>query len=152
MRRFKLQRYPALAMILAMIFLTDIFWLHTLASLENRLSDSMVARHALKSVPDADIVIVDIDERSLSLMADSVGRWPWPRSLHAELVEGIERQQPQAIVFDILFSDADLARPEGDQYFAEVVRANTNLYFPMLLLNDANPSSGIPLAQYGDHC
>ncbi len=73
MRRFKLQRYPALAMILAMIFLTDIFWLHTLASLENRLSDSMVARHALKSVPDADIVIVDIDERSLSLMADSVG-------------------------------------------------------------------------------
>jgi adenylate cyclase len=114
----------------------------------------MVARHALNSVPDADIVIVDIDERSLSLMADSVGRWPWPRSLHAELVEGIERQRPKALVFDILFSDADLARPEGDQYFADVIRANSNLYFPMLLLNGprlngANQPSGIPLAQYG---
>ncbi|HLD09696.1 MAG TPA: CHASE2 domain-containing protein, partial [Methylophilaceae bacterium] len=149
MKRFKLQRYSLLAMMLAMVLLADIFWLHTFAPLENRLSDVMVARHALNSVPDADIIIVDIDERSLSLMADSVGRWPWPRSLHAELVEGIERQRPKALVFDILFSDADLARPEGDQYFADAIRANNNLYFPMLRLNDANQSSGIPLAQYG---
>ena len=149
MKRFKLQRYSLLAMVLATVLLADIFWLHTFAPLENRLSDGMVARHALNSVPDADIVIVDIDERSLSLMADSVGRWPWPRSLHAELVEGIERQQPKAIVFDILFSDADLARPEGDQYFADVIRANSNLYFPMLRLSGTDQASGIPLSQYG---
>ena len=74
MKRFKLQRYSLLAMMLAMVLLADIFWLHTFAPLENRLSDVMVARHALNSVPDADIIIVDIDERSLSLMADSVGR------------------------------------------------------------------------------
>ena len=62
---------------------------------------------------------------------------------------GIGGERRKALVFDILFSDADLARPEGDQYFADAIRANNNLYFPMLRLNDANQSSGIPLAQYG---
>lgn len=149
MKLFGIQRYVLLAIILSMALLAEIFWLHTLTPLENRLSDAMVARHALNSVPDADIVIVDIDERSLSLMADSVGRWPWPRSLHAELVEGIERQHPKAMVFDILFSDPDLTRPEGDQYFADVIRASANLYFPMLRLSNADQTKGIPLAQYG---
>jgi len=142
-----MQRYIWLASILALALLAEIFWLQLLAPLENRLSDSLLSRHALTSAPDKEIVIVDIDERSLALLAGSVGRWPWPRSLHAELVEGIERQQPKAIVFDILFSDADLARPAEDQYFADVIGQHANLYFPMLLLKTADPQ-GIPLNTY----
>lgn len=150
MKLFGIQRYVLLAIILSIALLAELFWLHTLTPLESRLSDSLIARHALNSKPDKDIVIVDIDERSLAIMADSVGRWPWPRSLHAELVESIERQHPKAIVFDILFSDLDLARPEGDQYFADVIRANTNLYFPMLRLSGDDDSKGIPLAEFGN--
>ena len=148
MRLSTAQRYLLLAAILLSALLIEVFWLHALRPLENRLSDVMLARHAFNSKPDADIVIVDIDERSLAAMADSVGRWPWPRSLHAELVEGIERQQPKAIAFDILFSDTDLARPAEDQYFADVIRAQDNLYFPMLLLNQSDQALGIPLDKY----
>ena len=34
------------------------------------------------SSPEAnhDIVIIDIDERSLAIMAEEYGRWPWPRA------------------------------------------------------------------------
>lgn len=149
MKFFALQRYLLLAVILSLALLAEMFWVHALTPLENRLSDALLARHALNSKPDSNIVIVDIDERSLALLADSVGRWPWPRSLHAELVEGIERQQPKAIVFDILFSDPDLIRATEDQYFADVIRAHDNLYFPMLLLDSSNPAQGIPLKDYG---
>src|SRR3546814_3414263 len=92
----------------------------------------MIALHAISSEPDLDIVIIDIDERSLALMSESVGRWPWPRSIHADLLAGIAQQKPRAIVFDILFSDPDHTRPEGDAYFAEVIRTTDNTYFPML--------------------
>lgn len=149
MKFFAVQRYLLLAVILSLALLVEMFWLHALTPLENRLSDALLTRQALNSKPDSNIVIVDIDERSLALLADSVGRWPWPRSLHAELVEGIERQQPKAIVFDILFSDPDLIRATEDQYFADVIRAHNNLYFPMLLLDSANPVQGIPLNDYG---
>ena len=138
-----------LVLIFSVAWLIESQWLHILAPLQTRLSDVMVANHALNSVPDRDIVIVDIDERSLAEMSPSVGRWPWPRSMHAELIEAIERQQPRAIVFDILFSDPDKTRPQDDEYFFEAISATTNTYFPMLVLDDNQQAARIPLAQYG---
>jgi adenylate cyclase len=143
------QRYVLLALILFICLLAEVLWLKALAPLEHRLSDRMLLTHALNSKPDTDIVIVDIDERSLALMADSVGRWPWPRSLHAELVEGISAQKPRAIIFDILFSDADMARPEDDKYFADVIASHDGLYFPMMKLSGSGDMDGIPLSQFG---
>ncbi len=143
-------KFSALALILALAWLAESQWLHLLSPLQTRLSDVMIADHALKSRPDPDIVIVDIDERSLAEMSPHVGRWPWPRSMHAELIEAIERQQPRAIVFDILFSDPDMTRPQDDAYFFEAIRATHNTYFPMLVLEDNEQAARIPLAQYGE--
>lgn len=143
------QRFFILALVFASAWLIDQSWLHSFEPLRARLSDARLARHALNSQPDRDIVIVDIDERSLARMSASVGRWPWPRSVHAELVEGLERQQPRAIVFDILFSDPDHARAAEDLYFADVIAASTNTYFPMLKLEDGKPGTGIPLSRFG---
>lgn len=143
------RRYFFLGLAIFIALLTEALFIKVLTPLEHRLSDRMLVSHALHSQPDADIVIVDIDERSLSLLADSVGRWPWPRSLHAELVESISAQQPRAIVFDILFSDPDLARPEDDRYFADVIGQHDNLYFPMMKLSGAESGQGIPLQQFG---
>lgn len=142
-------RHLVLAAAIAALFLFELFGLKSLTPLENRLSDRLIAQHAVSSIPDPNIVIIDIDERSLALMSESVGRWPWPRSIHADLLAGIVRQKPQAIVFDILFSDPDRMRPEDDNYFAEVIRATDITYFPMLRLNDADDSQGIPLKKYG---
>ncbi len=156
MSRAKQHRYAFyLAILILLAFFVEIFWVRLFQPLENRFSDTLIARHAqmaaTESQPDPDIVIVDIDERSLVALADSVGRWPWPRAIHAELLQGIEQQRPSAVVFDILFSDADLTRPEGDAYFADVIANSPNSFFPMLRLNTDDHSQGIPLAKYGSY-
>lgn len=98
--------------------------------------------------PDPDIVLIDIDEASLEAMAPQYGRWPWPRAVMAELVEGLKRARPRAIVFDITFSDPDVYQAQADQYFREVVAATPNTYFPMIRLNPANdPLSELRLSQ-----
>lgn len=129
--------------------LLEFGWLHLFSALEHRLSDAMIRLHSRKPDVSFEIVIVDIDERSLAALAATAGRWPWPRSVHAELLEGLERQRPAAIVFDILFSDADLACQAADNYFDDAIRATGNTYFPMLRLNDTDDRKGIPLAKYG---
>lgn len=149
MQRTLKYRHLLLAALIAALMLFELFGLKAFTPLENRLADFLLRQHAVSSQPDADIVIVDIDERSLALMSESVGRWPWPRSIHAELLAGLARQNPKVIVFDILFSDPDRIRPEDDAYFAEVIRATDNTYFPMLRLNDADDRQGIPLQKYG---
>ncbi|GAB4302544.1 MAG: adenylate/guanylate cyclase domain-containing protein [Thiohalomonadaceae bacterium] len=119
-----------------------------LSTLEYRYGDLLLRRHAAQQQPDPDIVIVDIDERSLDQMAPLAGRYPWPRAIFAELIEGMARQRPAAIVFDILFSDADVANPEGDVWLAEVARRQNNVYFPLLRLSGGD-AQGVPLARYG---
>lgn len=156
MSRYRQHRYAyCLAILILLAFFIEILWLKLFSPLENRLSDVLIASYAknsqAKDPPDPDIVIVDIDERSLGLLAESVGRWPWPRVIHGELLEGIEKQNPRAVVFDVLFSDPDLTRPESDAYFAEAIAASQNSFFPMLRLNTTDHSQGIPLAEYGAH-
>lgn len=91
------------------------------------------------NVPEAagDIVIVDIDERTLAAMAPEYGRWPWPRQVLAEFAEQLAAQEPAAIVFDVLFSDPDIQNPDSDAYFNEVLAALPNSFLPMLRLDAA---------------
>ncbi|MGH8705085.1 MAG: CHASE2 domain-containing protein [Burkholderiales bacterium] len=124
----------------------EIFWLGLLAPLENRLLDAFVRNHAARLSPDPDIVIVDIDEKSLARMQEVAGSWPWPRAVHAELIEGLAAQQPKAIVFDILFNEPDKFRPESDALFTEAARRHTNTYFPLTRLPAHNDARFPPLS------
>ena len=123
----------------------EVSWLHLMRPLENKLSDLFVRTHALGLPADPDVVIVDIDEKSMANMADEAGSWPWPRSVHGELVAGIERQGPRAIVFDITFSDPDKFRAESDEVFNEAIAATANTYFPIVRLPENGDASGVPL-------
>jgi adenylate cyclase len=124
--------------------LLEPLWPELLAPIEYRATDHLVRLHAARHVADDDIVIVDIDESSLARMADEAGRWPWPRSVHGELVAAIARQRPKAIVFDIQFVDRDRYRPDADAYFNEVLRATPDVYLPQHFLSvgadDKTPS------------
>lgn len=135
-------RIGAIFIVLALLELT---WLHAFSPLENRLSDRFVQQHAKNLQPDADIVIVDIDDTSLARMQDSAGSWPWPRAVHGEMVRGIAKQEPKAIVFDILFSERDAYRPESDLEFNRALRGLNNVYFP-LVRQDGEPEAKDALA------
>ena len=103
------------AALLFVVALLEVGRFHLLEGLEGRVSDYFVRHHASGLAPDPDIVIVDIDDLSLDRMQDAAGKFPWPRSVYAELVQGIESQNPRAIVFDILFSEGDARDPEFDR-------------------------------------
>ncbi|HJR53329.1 MAG TPA: adenylate/guanylate cyclase domain-containing protein [Gemmatimonadota bacterium] len=72
-------------------------------------------------VADSSILIVDIDNRSLRLYQDELGRWPWPRSAHGALIDLLALGEPRVVAFDVLFGEPDLARPEADSVFAAAV-------------------------------
>lgn len=88
--------------------------------------------------PDQDIVILDIDEKSLSQMSTEYGRWPWPRDVLGAVLTELEAQGAQAVVFDILFSDPDRQNAAADKAFSDAIAASKASYFPVLRLNPAN--------------
>jgi adenylate cyclase len=69
--------------------------------------------------PQLPITIVGIDEASFA----QIGRqWPWPRSLHARLVDQLTRAGAAVIAFDVVLSEA--ASPEEDRALAEAIGRN----------------------------
>ena len=144
MRRL-LAGFAAAALALAAL---EIFLAQALQPLDNRLLDSFTRWHAARLAPDPDVVLVDVDEKSLAAMQAEAGRFPWPREVYAELLRGLMPQQPRAVVFDIMFSEPDKFRPQSDQAFAEAALPyRANLYFPMLLLDARDHASGATAAE-----
>jgi adenylate cyclase len=122
-------------------------WLRATESLSNNVQDAFVRRHAAGLKADPEIVIVSVDERSITGMVDYAGRWPWPRSVHGELVAGIAAQKPKAIVFDILFGEPDRDRPESDEAFNDAVKPLDNVYFPTARHAAEGDLSGAAIAE-----
>lgn len=130
--------YLYLAALFSLFAVLDTVQLHIISGMRQEAFDAMVRHRIVVPKPDSDIVIVDINEASLAVMAKDYGRWPWPRQVLGEFIEQLEKQQPKAIVFDILFSDPDIYNPDSDAYFDSAVAATNNTYFPLLRLD---PSS-----------
>ncbi|MDO8704744.1 MAG: CHASE2 domain-containing protein, partial [Sulfuricaulis sp.] len=108
------------------------------AGMKNKAYDLIMKSRFQHPAADPEIVILDIDEPALAAMAPEFGRWPWPRNLMGELVEGIAEQQPKAIVFDIMFSDPDVFNVQGDKYFRDAIARTPNTFFPMIRLSAQN--------------
>ena len=120
-------------------------FLHLTEAFSNRVTDFFLRQQARSLAADPDIVIVAIDEASVTGMADYAGRWPWPRSVHGEVVEGIAVQKPKAIVFDVMFGEPDVFRPESDAAFNETVASSGNVYFPSARHDPAGDAYGVPI-------
>lgn len=139
-RRLQANFFLYLAAVFTVIVLADAATINYIGGMRQTSYDTMMRLRINVPAPAQDIVIIDIDERSLAAMAPEYGRWPWPRQVLAEFVERVQAQQPQAIVFDVLFSDADIQNPDSDAYFNEVMAANSNTLFPMLRLDPSQDS------------
>lgn len=126
--------YLYLSALLTVFVLLDAGIFHIGENMRDKAFDLMVKNRLIVPQADKDIIIVDINEASLSAMAEEYGRWPWPRQVMGEFLENIQSQQPKAVVFDILFSDPDVFNPDSDAYFNEVIAGTNNTFFPMLRL------------------
>ena len=68
------------------------------------------------------IVLVGIDDASL---AELKQRWPWPRSLHARLIDALKQAGAAVIVFDVVF-DFPTEKIE-DEALAQAIRRAGNV-------------------------
>ena len=73
------------------------------------LDARFVARGIVKPKSVDKIAIVGIDQHSLS----AVGQWPWPRSLHARLIDRLKAAGARVILLDMDFSDHQFPGPDG---------------------------------------
>jgi len=62
------------------------------------------------ALEDDAIVLVQIDDDSLKRMEPLVGRWPWPRLVHAALIDYLAAAGAKAVVYDVLFAEADRSK------------------------------------------
>ena len=104
MKHYLLRSGLGLALLFALL-------LHTLGYVQARFLAQLEAisydyrlRLTAPGGMDANIVIVNIDEKSLA----AEGRWPWPRNKLARLVEQLNDYYRVAVIgFDIVFSEPD---------------------------------------------
>ncbi|MCW2389619.1 CHASE2 domain-containing sensor protein/nitrogen-specific signal transduction histidine kinase [Sphingobium sp. B11D3B] len=103
----------------------------TMIRLDNLVYDHLLRLDRPKVVDP--IVLVEIDEESLR----RIGRWPWRRDIHADLVESLARAKPRAIAYDVLFTE-DGDKSKDRQLGAALAKAHP-IFLPVSLMA---PGSG----------
>lgn len=96
------------------------YWLYLnsfLVPLDARFQDKLfVPRGA-----SPEIILVTIDNESIQ----ELGVWPFPRSLHAELIDDIAAGDPRVIGYDVTFSEA--STQSEDQALADAIAHHNNI-------------------------
>lgn len=134
--RLLANKWAVLTAAFAIVVLADYLSVQGTRRVDERVGDVLLKLNAERRAASDRVVIVDIDQRSLELMNEMAGSWPWPRSVHGELIDHIAKQKPRAIGFDIFFNELDVYRPEHDAMFAEAVARNPNVWLAMTLNSD----------------
>ncbi len=86
-----------------------------------------------QGVASSDIVLIEIDDPSIKNLEPEVGRWPWPRDVHAVFLEYMREAKARLVVFDLLFLEQDKQHPQGDQELAESTGGAGNVVHALYL-------------------
>lgn len=75
---------------------------------------------------DDKIIIVEIDEQSLSLLGD----WPWPRSYHAQMINLLTQADADVIAYNVIFSNSNLTN-QNDQLLSTAIEDSGRTILPL---------------------
>lgn len=99
--------------------------------LASRLADPLDALihdaivRATPHSPDSRLLIIGIDDASIR----ALGRWPWSRAVHAQLIDRLSDAGAKAVGYDVLFVEPG----EGDAALAGAVARSGKTALPLLL-------------------
>ncbi|MTV49895.1 CHASE2 domain-containing protein [Heliobacillus mobilis] len=113
MNIFKVNRLGILVTAAIITVILIIRQLGLLETTEDRIYDGYFQLRGPQAPPE-NIAIIGIDDESIG----KLGRWPWPRHLHAQLLDHLA--QAKAVAFDLTVNTADA--PEEDLAFANAIK------------------------------
>ncbi|MFZ6749070.1 CHASE2 domain-containing protein [Undibacterium sp. Ren11W] len=140
-RRLALREWIFISVVL-LLLITGLQWSKTLGTLDQSLYDRFMRLNPHPARDD--IIIVAIDDYSLA----ELGKWPWPRLRHAELLKQLNAANPAAIGLDILFSESENLSSDGlqngDVSLAAAIAASNKVVLPLV---STSAGQGLSAAQ-----
>src|SRR5205085_9813919 len=92
-----------------------------LLRLDNSAYDVLLRSIPTKS-PDSRIVIIDVDERSLS----TIGQWPWRRDRIGEFIARVSQLGAAVVALDMVFAEPDRYGDPGGGQAAHATRITSD--------------------------
>jgi adenylate cyclase len=97
----------------------------------------------------SDVVVISIDRESSEQLDVSDNPDRWPRSLHARLVENLEREGAKVIIFDVYFIEP--RSPNEDNSFAAAIKKARNVVLAQPLKASEIAGSDLAGSYIGQH-
>jgi signal transduction histidine kinase/CHASE2 domain-containing sensor protein len=102
------------------------------------------------SIPaDKQILIIEIDEQSLSL----IGEWPWPRSYHGQLIQLLTQAEVDVIAYNVVFFRSNL-NDRNDVALAKAIEDSGRTILPLYfdrLTRSGEVSEVLPADSFRNH-
>jgi len=132
-------RFPGSNKLFLILFIaltvTLLVWSHATERLNYIAYDYALKNASFKI--NKKIVIIAIDEKSLR----ALGKWPWRRRIHAQLLEKLAQTQPQSVGLDIIFSELSQNHPKDDLLLTKAIRQLGNVTLPVFFMPETQQSS-----------
>ena len=117
--------------------------------------DTKAKLFRMEKTPPPTVKVILVDDASLKAMEGVAGRWPWPRTIWADLIEFLSMGGARAILFDIMFTErSSVQDTSNDVSLAEATLTSQNIYHSMVLNRwkadddrKANSDLGEPMPQ-----
>ena len=107
MERAASYRYHLAIALLAVLVAEALGLLTFIHNIELKTFDLRVVATARPAETQKNPVLVEINDDSIHRMEPLVGRWPWPRLVHAQLIDYLAAGGARVIVYDVLFAEHD---------------------------------------------
>jgi adenylate cyclase len=110
-------------------------------SLQSQELNSIRTRFSIRGhqAPPKDVVLIEVDDTTFSSLPQY--QWPYPRQLHAKVIDRIVEDHPKAIGFDIQFTEIP-RDPSENVRLAESIYGATTGGVPVVLNTSETDSSG----------
>jgi adenylate cyclase len=114
--------------------------------------DSIDARFAIRGdeEPPPELVAVLIDDKTFRDLPRPIARWPFPRTVHARVLDRLREDGVRAVVYDVQFSEPS-SGPQGQSEDNALVAATESLSGRIVLATtEVNKETGAPNVFGGD--
>lgn len=117
------------------LFVSWLFWTGYFSSYRAKFTDKLFLDRGVSE----EIIIVAIDNQSIQRL----GRWPWPRKIHAEFLDILKNGKPRAIGLDVAF----LEEAEDDQLLSAALASLGNVVLPLEIDLEGSDSDYLKVAR-----